>query len=86
MARSHHRKKHKEHLRQFQHNHDHVTTATPKGKSVQVFIIIGAIAGLAIGYFASERALTWSIVGTIAGGLVGYLFGHSVDAQNNKKS
>jgi len=84
MARSHHRKKHKEHLRQFQHAHDSTTASTPKGKAVKVFIIAGAIIGLAVSYFASERSIAWSIVGIIAGGIVGYFLGNSIDKQNSK--
>ena len=84
MARSHHRKKHKEHLRQFQHTHDSTTAATPKGKAVRVFIIVGAIIGLAVSYFASERSIVWSIIGIIVGGAAGYLLGNSIDKQNSK--
>ncbi len=84
MARSHHRKKHKEHLKQYLHTHESVSTAAPKGKAFQVFIIIGAVVGLAITYFASDRSLIWSIVGVIIGGVAGYLLGKNIDKQNVK--
>ena len=84
MARSHHRKKHKEHLRQFQHTHDSTTASTPKGKAVKAFIVVGAIIGLAVSYFASESSIVWSIVGIITGGAAGYLLGHNIDKQNSK--
>lgn len=84
MARSHHRKKHKEHLKQYQHAHESVSTAPPKGRTFQVFIVIGAVVGLSIAYFASDRSLLWSAVGTIVGGIAGYFLGKGIDKQNEK--
>ena len=84
MARSHHRKKHKEHLKQYQHAHESASDDTSKGKAFQVFIIIGAVVGLVITYFASERSLIWSIVGVIVGGAAGYFLGKNIDKQNEK--
>ncbi len=80
MARSHHRKKHKEHLKQFKQSHD---TASPKVKSkaTNVFSFFGAIIGLVIAYFASDVNLIWIIVGTAIGGLAGYFAGRSIDRQ-----
>lgn len=83
MARSHHRKKHKEHLRQFQHANDS-TASTPKGKAVNVFSVVGAVCGLAIGYFASDKSVLWSIIGALLGAGAGYLFGRNIDKQGNK--
>jgi hypothetical protein len=78
MARSHHRKKHKAHLQQFKHSQD---TAIPKakGKAAYVFLVIGAIAGLLIGYFASQGAVGWIGIGLMVGGLAGYFIGRRVD-------
>jgi hypothetical protein len=84
MARSHHRKKHKEHLKQYQHAHETASATTPKGKAFQVFIIMGALVGLAIAYFASDRSLIWSVAGIIIGGVAGYLLGKNIDKQNEK--
>jgi uncharacterized membrane protein YfcA len=84
MARSHHRKKHKEHLKQYQHSHESISTASPKGKAFMAFTIIGAVVGLAITYFASDRSLLWSIVGVVAGGAAGYFLGKNIDKQNAK--
>ncbi len=84
MARSHHRKKHKEHLRQYQHEHDSTTASPAKGKAVKVFIVAGAIIGLAVSYFASDRSIVWSIIGIIAGAAAGYFLGNSIDKQNSK--
>jgi F0F1-type ATP synthase assembly protein I len=79
MARSHHRKKHKAHLQQFKHSQD---TSIPKakGKAAYVFLIIGAIVGLLIGYFASDTAVGWMGIGLVAGGLFGYIIGRRVDS------
>ena len=79
MARSHHHKKHKAHLQQFKHSQD---TAVPKakGKAAYVFLIIAAIVGLLIGYFASNGAVAWMGIGLAVGGLVGYLIGRRVDS------
>lgn len=83
MARSHHRKKHKEHLRQYQHAHESVVQKQ-KGKAANVFTIVGAVAGLAIGYFASDRSAVWSIIAALAGAAAGYFFGRGIDRQGNK--
>ena len=81
MARSHHRKKHKEQLRQFKHKEEE---AYPKAKSkaANVFALVGAIIGLAVSYFASEGSITWIFIGLIAGGVAGYLIGRKIDMNN----
>lgn len=78
MARSHHRKKHKEQLRQFKHKEE-TTYSTPKSKASNIFGIVGAIIGLAVSYFASQGSILWISVGLIAGGIAGYLIGRRVD-------
>lgn len=82
MARSHHRKKHKEHLRQYQHSHDTAGTKTGKGKITGTVAIIGAILGMAVGYFATDGILLWLAFGAVAGGLGGYLAGRYFDKQD----
>lgn len=47
-------------------------------------MVLGAVAGLAIGYIAADRNLGWTIGATIIGILVGYLFGHSMDRAAQK--
>ena len=81
MARSHHRKKHKEHLRQFKHKGETVTH-TPKSKASGIFTVGGAIIGLAVSYFVTEASYLWMAIGTVAGGALGYLIGRRVDADN----
>ena len=79
MARSHHRKKHKEQLKQFKHSHD-TASSKVKSKATNVFAFFGAIIGLVIAYFASDVNLTWILAGTAIGGIAGYFTGRSIDA------
>ena len=84
MANPHHRKKHKEHLRQFQHSRDSYTKDV-KGKGTNIFAIVGAVIGLAIGYFAGQGSIIWIAAGAIAGAGIGYLFGYNIDKSAGKK-
>jgi len=84
MARSHHRKKHKQHLQQFKQSHDTSISASgtkSTAKAVWVFGIAGVILGFAIGYFASSGSILWMAVGTVAGGAAGYLVGRKIDGE-----
>jgi len=82
MARSHHRKKHKQHLQQFKHSQETVADA-PKNKSsaTWVFGIAGAIIGFAVCYFASSGAILWWAAGLIAGSTAGYFIGRKIDSE-----
>lgn len=78
MARSHHRKKHKEHVRQFRHSTE--TTDTPaRTKASSIFAILGAITGGAVCYFASQGNWLWISAGLIAGAALGYYIGKKLD-------
>ena len=79
MARSHHRKKHKQHVQQFKHKGDFAASKT-KGKASYTFLIIGVIVGLLIGYFASNGEAGWMAVGLIVGGAAGFIIGKRIDA------
>ncbi|HET6996215.1 MAG TPA: hypothetical protein VFI06_14580 [Chitinophagaceae bacterium] len=79
MARSHHRKKHKQHVQQFKHRGDFAASRT-KGKASYTFLIIGVIVGFLIGYFASNGAVGWMGIGLVVGGVIGYLIGARIDA------
>jgi VIT1/CCC1 family predicted Fe2+/Mn2+ transporter len=79
MARSHHRKKHKEHLRNFKQSHEGAASVKAKGKASGVFTFGGVAVGLLLGYLASNGLLVWAIVGLVAGGAAGYLIGRSID-------
>ena len=84
MARSHHRKKHKEHLRQYQQSHEGISSRNKKGKVTGTFTAIGAILGIAIGYFATNGDLIWVAAGAVAGGLAGYLTGKYFDKEGSR--
>lgn len=80
MARSHHRKKHKEHLRQFRHSHDgNTSTGTPKTKATVIFAVMGGLLGFAVGYFGSSGSLLWMAAGLIIGAVAGYYLGRNID-------
>ncbi|MBI5858817.1 MAG: hypothetical protein HZB42_14390 [Sphingobacteriales bacterium] len=84
MARSHHRKKHKEHVRQFKHVHDTSVSATvtkSRTSAKLVFGIAGIIVGFAVGYFASSGDMIWMAAGTVAGAVAGYIIGRRIDAE-----
>ena len=81
MARSHHRKKHKEHLRQFKHKGDTVSS-TPKSKASGIFTIAGAIIGLAVSYFGSQGSILWIVIGVVVGGTAGYFVGRKIDSDS----
>jgi uncharacterized membrane protein YfcA len=78
MARSHHRKKHKEHLRQFKQKDDSIAPSA-KTKASGVFTIVGAVIGLAVGYLVSHNSLVWALTGLVAGVAVGYIIGRKAD-------
>ena len=77
MARSHHRKKHKQHLRTYQ-NSKEVTVKAGKAKVTVIFTLLGLALGLGIAYFAVNTVLA-IFIGAVAGGLVGYLIGKKMD-------
>jgi hypothetical protein len=83
MARSHHRKKHKQHVRQFRHSHDIAgTPSRSKSKATSVFTVAGGLLGFAITYFATQGNIIWVAVGLAAGGLIGWLIGKRLDTDN----
>lgn len=80
MANPHHRKKHKAHLKQFQNRIASQTGESKvKAKATSVFAVGGAVAGLAVLYFATQGDFIWALAGAILGGAVGYMIGKSVD-------
>lgn len=81
MARSHHRKKHKEHLRQYQHSYESVSGRTKKAKVSGTIAIVGVILGAAVGYFSTDGNATWIAFGAVLGGLAGWLTGRYLDRE-----
>ena len=85
MARPHHRKGHKEHLKQFQNRTAGSTgESKAKAKASSVFAVGGAIVGLAILYFATQGDFVLALAGGLAGGLIGYLIGRGIDKAPKK--
>ena len=69
------------------HQHHQPGTGTKKSKiTAAVFMaVMGGIFGLSFGYFTGDKSFLWTTVGTVAGILVGYLFGHAIDKSTAKK-
>lgn len=80
MARSHHRKKHKQHLREFRHSHE-TTVTKSRGKASSVIPIAGGVLGFAIGFFASNGGVLAMAIGLILGALIGWMIGKNIDKQ-----
>jgi uncharacterized protein YcfJ len=82
MARSHHRKKHKEHLKHFKSAQQDMSGVSPSNRvsGTWMFGIAGLIVGLAIGYFATSGSILWIAVGAIAGTAAGYFIGKKIDS------
>ena len=80
MARSHHRKKHKEHLRQFKNSHEtSKASSSARLKTTGIFTVLGAATGFAISYFATGFNIIWASISVIAGGIAGYYIGKKID-------
>lgn len=82
MARSHHRRKHKEHLQHFQHRREQVAGISKKGKSAWPLAIIGAVAGLLIAYLSAGASIPLVVSAMVIFGVVGYFVGHRMDKAN----
>ena len=83
MARPHHRKKHKQHLREYLKTRNSYSTGA-KSKGTNVFALVGAVVGLAIGYFATEGNLFWMIAGAVIVAGLGYFAGKKIDESGKK--
>ena len=75
MPTSHHRREHKSHIRNYHKEHvsnKETSNRSNKGRSSLLFVIIGAITGLGLSFFASEGNMYWVLIGTLAGSIGGY--------------
>jgi uncharacterized membrane protein YfcA len=79
MARSHHRKKHKSHLKQFRQSQETSAAPNTSGKAAWIIAIAGALAGFAITFFAAGGAIAWIVIVTLIGGVLGYFIGKKMD-------
>jgi uncharacterized membrane protein YfcA len=80
MARSHHRKKHRNQVKQFRHSHDtHAADASARTRATSLFTAIGGLVGGAISYFATQGDVIWILVGLIIGAAAGYMIGKRID-------
>jgi hypothetical protein len=85
MARPHHRKGHKEHLKQFQNRTAGSTgESKAKAKASSVFAVGGAVVGFAIFYFATQGDFVWAFGGAVAGLAIGFLIGKNIDRAAKK--
>ncbi len=78
MARTHHRRKHKQHLEQFKHRQD-ASASAPRSKATSVFAVMGFVAGLFISYFIFDGAWLPIAAISIIAGVAGYYLGKNVD-------
>jgi len=79
MARSHHRKKHKEQLRQFKQKEE-TGSVSSKSKASGVLAVGGAVFGLAVGYIATQGDFFWVAIAALACSIIGYIIGRKVDS------
>jgi VIT1/CCC1 family predicted Fe2+/Mn2+ transporter len=84
MARSHHRKKHKAHVRLYQKSQEGSTTRVRSRKVTGTITIIGAFLGLVLGYFGSGGSIVWIIAGLLAGVTVGFFTGRMLDKEPSR--
>jgi hypothetical protein len=71
-----------------QHHHQHhsqaVQAAMPKGASkaneriVTAAVVLFAVIGLGIAFFASDGKIVWVIAGAVIGAVTGYFFGKAI--------
>ena len=81
MPASHHRKKHKEHLRQFRHT-SNVTSSSRKSNAknaTALFTFIGAAFGLAVGFFGGT-SFSITIAAIFIGSIAGYFIGKKINS------
>lgn len=70
-------------MKQFRHSHDTATpSASSNGKASTIVMIIGALTGFAVAFFASGGVMLWMTAGLILGAIGGYFAGKKIDAGN----
>ncbi|MBK8951875.1 MAG: hypothetical protein IPM85_05750 [Chitinophagaceae bacterium] len=79
MARSHHRKAHKQRLKDYKHVHEDLAHVRQKTGTTFVFTLLGIVLGGTVGYIATGGALLWIAAGIVVMGFAGYLLGKRVE-------
>ena len=78
MANPHHRKKHKEHLRQFKQREE-AKGNTAHTKASAVLGVVGAVFGFGVTYLAIGNNWTWIALATLVCTIIGYFIGRNLD-------
>lgn len=79
MGKSHHRKKHKTQLRQYQQSNEGNLSKAKRRKVSGTIAVIGAIVGMSVGYFTTNGVPIWIAIGAVVGGISGFLIGRFLD-------
>ncbi len=85
MARSHHRKKHKSHVRQFKKERTQDSGNIKRIKTFPVFTIVGGLLGLIVGYIATDGSIPGISIGLVVGAVAGFLLGRQIDKSSKEK-
>jgi len=84
MPQSRHRHKHSHH----HSSHAQPTQphkAAPKRSAVTIMVVFIGLLGIFIAFIAAGSDIIWLLAGALAGGIVGYFIGHSMDRLSAKK-
>lgn len=78
MPESRHRTKHHHPVHHPKVSSNHARSK-PKRSAALVFAILTAVLGLAVVYFTQGGDITWLIIGTAIGAIIGYFVGRAMD-------
>jgi hypothetical protein len=81
MALTHHRKKHRSHVRQFR-SAGAGSSSAARGNARSIFAIAGGITGLAVGYFSTSGSIVGILTGLFLGAGVGFYIGKGIDRED----
>ena len=84
MPESRNRRKHHQHVHP-QPGPSHISHSKVKRSAAFVVAVVAAILGLAVAYFTQGADFLWMFTGVVAGAIIGYLVGRSMDKSIEKK-
>jgi hypothetical protein len=84
MPESRNRAKHHHHTTHRTSQPIHHAPAKVKRSAALVVATLAAILGLAVAFFTQGPDLFWMIIGTVGGGIIGYLVGRGMDKSIEK--